>query len=193
MPLSLGELIDALTRLRGGWNPDVPYGVRPGFGLQGASIQPQGKSPYETTLAPGEQRTPEELRSMLGEVVLAAGAGAVPGGIEPMRAGRGLRPPGALGRESLEAVKAQINPDVWRFNQWRLENVKPEDPYFMAAHRLETAMNTLHEVKAGRWDQITLGEAKSEARKAFNNFKTKLPKEQRGILWPFAVTLKEKD
>ena len=52
--------------------------------LAGAQIRPLQKSPYEPTLAPGEQRSQEDLRRMLGDVILAAGSMAVPG-VVPMQ------------------------------------------------------------------------------------------------------------
>lgn len=52
---------------------------RLGYGLAGASIRPMQKSPYERTLRPGETRNLSELQDMLGEVILAAGGGALPG------------------------------------------------------------------------------------------------------------------
>lgn len=71
----------ALSDLIGtGWNPDAQTsGASPGFGLAGAQIRPMQQSPYEPTLAPGQTRSREDLRSMLGGVIEAAGMMAVPG------------------------------------------------------------------------------------------------------------------
>jgi hypothetical protein len=74
-----------------------PSTVRPDYGLTGAMISAQ-RSPYERTLAPGETRTAGDLQSMLGEVILAAGAGASPvtgpRGVELARTAARVRPGG---------------------------------------------------------------------------------------------------
>jgi hypothetical protein len=79
--LTVATLLDLLMGTKGGWAPDVQQsGVRPDYGLSTVTgIGQTAKSPYERTLRPGEQRSSEELRDMLAEVILAAGAGAVPG------------------------------------------------------------------------------------------------------------------
>lgn len=80
------ELTRALTQIMlGGQTPEaveMGTGVRPGFGLGGASIS-TAKSPYEPTLAPGEweQMTPEQRQvRTLGQLFdMALGAGAAVG------------------------------------------------------------------------------------------------------------------
>ena len=65
--------------------------------LAGAQISPQ-RSQYERTMIPGEQRSAQDLQSMLGEVILAAGAGASPvtgpRGVELARTVARVRPGG---------------------------------------------------------------------------------------------------
>jgi hypothetical protein len=94
---------------RGGWAPDVQQsGVRPDYGLSTVTgIGQTAKSPYERTLRPGEERSSEELRDMLAEVILAAGAGVVPG-VGPK--GQARRVPGGRGsyRQRMSALDEQI-------------------------------------------------------------------------------------
>jgi hypothetical protein len=83
----------------GGWAPGVQRtGVRPDFGLAGAQIKPMARSPYERTLRPGETRGKDELRDMLAEVIMAAGAGASPvtgpRGVQLARTAARVRPGG---------------------------------------------------------------------------------------------------
>jgi len=72
--------LDSIREVIGnGWNPDVPTeGVRPDYGLGTAQFRPMQKSQHERTLESGETRSPEDLQSMLAEVIMAAGAGASP-------------------------------------------------------------------------------------------------------------------
>lgn len=69
-----------------------PVSVRPDYGLTGAMVQAQAKSPYERTMRPGETRSAGDLQDMLAEVILAAGGAVVPG-VGPRGAAR--RPPAA--------------------------------------------------------------------------------------------------
>jgi hypothetical protein len=105
-PPSPAEFIEAPKSVEGGVNllalanatprGETPAGADP-YGLTGAQISPQ-RSQYEPTLAPGETRTADDLRSMLGEVILAAGAGASPvtgpRGVELARTAARVRPGG---------------------------------------------------------------------------------------------------
>lgn len=83
------NLKDLMAMLQG--QTVQPSTVRPDYGLTGAMISQQ-RSPYERTMAPGEQRSAGDLQDMLGEVILAAGAGASPvagpRGMELVRAAR---------------------------------------------------------------------------------------------------------
>ena len=72
----MSGFLDSIREVIGnGWNPDVPTeGVRPDYGLGTAQFRPMQKSQHERTLESGETRSPEDLQSMLAEVILAAGA-----------------------------------------------------------------------------------------------------------------------
>jgi len=94
------NILDLLMGTKGGWNPDVQQeGVRPDYGLSTVSaIASPAQSQHERTLAPGQERSREELLGMLAEVILAAGAGASPvtgaRGVELARNAARVRPGG---------------------------------------------------------------------------------------------------
>lgn len=76
----MSGFLDALRGVLGdGWGENVQReGVRPDYGLSTATgVSPLAKSGYERTLRPGEERTTDDLQSMLAEVFFAAGG--VPG------------------------------------------------------------------------------------------------------------------
>ena len=77
----MSDFLDKIRSLIGtGWAPDVEtQGVRPDWGLTGAQIRPAAKSPYERTFGPGETANLQDLREVLGDIILAGGSGAVPG------------------------------------------------------------------------------------------------------------------
>lgn len=91
----------------GGWGEGVQHeGVRPDYGLSTVTgIGQLEKSPYERTMRPGETRTPENIREMLGEVILAAGAAALPGAVPQSVASR---PPGGKLSPSSRGQQSQI-------------------------------------------------------------------------------------
>jgi hypothetical protein len=200
--MTLGELMAAL---RIGSEPKPAVRTTPDGGydlaaiMQGAGIDHQ-RSQYERTMRPGETRSPEELRAMLGEVVLAAGSMAVPGMVPraemprpasaPRQAGLGE---GAirLGRSARDAVMAEMPAPVREFYEWRRSSITSDNPNFMSASRLESALSTLGAARKGEWEYGTLAEAKVEASRAFNALKAKLPKEQRGVLSPLKPLIDE--
>lgn len=114
-------LQDVLAMLQGGPLSRLPrerQGVRPDFGLRGALIQSQAKSPYERTLAPGEKRSAKDLQAMLGEVILAGGA--QPSGLtgltgrQQARAMMARRPAGASLRAAAirQRLRTEVMPDA---------------------------------------------------------------------------------
>lgn len=102
--------LQAIMAMLQGQRPQVTQ-VRPDFGLTGAQIGPQ-RSPYERTMASGETRSAQDLQSMLGEVILAAGSGALPA-IGPR--GQARQPPG--GRLA-KGIKGQNGTEIVGYD-WR--------------------------------------------------------------------------
>lgn len=105
--------LQAIMAMLQGQRPQ-PSVVRPDYGLTGAMISAQ-RSPYEPTLAPGETRSRDELRSMLGGVIEAAGMAVVPG-VGPRQIE--MRPPGGRSYTEMRGLKGSGGAEIVRY-EWR--------------------------------------------------------------------------